>query len=165
MGLTEEINSLKEQINKLEEMDKVKTKKFKFPFGKKITSKQKASNFVTVLVINENGTYKFEKYKIEDQTILHRKIPRLASSGYVMFDKKGNPLIILPNWSVEPFNPISSYKKSLEDGTNTIGYRLLMDRMQREQTTQKPKMSGMLKWIIGIGLAGIIIYALLTGGG
>ena len=81
-----------------------------------------------------------------------------------MFDKKGNPLIILPNWSVEPFNPKKNYEASLKDGRNKNGYKLLMVKMEQEKLVGKKKMGKMLPWIIGIGLAAIIAYAIFSGG-
>ena len=163
MGIQEDIQELKEimKTDKLKEHEK----KFKLPWGKKVSKSQKSKNFVSILILNENGVYEWKKYRIEDQTILHETIPRLASSGYVMFDKKGNPLIILPNWSVEPFSPMASYKESIEDGNNTVGFSLLMARMEKEKITSKPKMGNGLKWILGLALAAIIGYALITGGG
>lgn len=163
MGLTEDIKSIKDYIASQEAIKA--EKKFKFPFGKKVGRSQRSKNFVTVLIINENGTYFFKKYKIEDQTIMHEAIPRLATAGYVIFDKKGNPLIVLPNWSVEPFSPLEHYQQSLFNGTNKKGYQILMDKMLKEKLSEKGKVGGWVKWVVGLGLAAIIGYALLTGGG
>jgi len=77
-----------------------------------------------------------------------------------MFDKKGNPLIILPNWSVEPFSPMEHYNQSMIDGKNTKGYKILMAKMLSEQTNKK-QMGSLIKWILGAGLIGIIVYAFL----
>jgi hypothetical protein len=163
MGLTDEIKDLKSQLKELEDSEIFKKKKFSFPFGKKVSQSQRNNNFVTVLVINENGTYDFAKYQIKDQTFMHNKIPRLASAGYTMFDKRGNPLLILPSWSVQPFSPLENYNQTLINGSNTTGYELLMDKMLKEQTSTKLKMNVTLKWILGFGLVAIIIYALLAG--
>ena len=161
--LQEDIAELKQLVssNQLAQQEK----KFRFPFGKKVGKGQKKKNFVTILLLNENGVYDFKKYQIEDQTILHDTIPRIASAGHVMFNKKGNPLIILPNWSLEPFSPLAHYEKSLIDGNNVSGFKLLMAKMLKEQVGSKPKMSGAIKWVIGLILAAIIGYAFLTGGG
>ena len=163
MGLQDDIKELKELIAS-DQLAK-KQKKFRFPFGKKVGRGQRKKNFVTVLLLSENGTYDFKKYKIEDQTILHDTIPRIASAGHVMFDKKGNPLIILPSWSLEPFSPLAHYQQSLIGGENTTGYKLLMAKMLKEQVGSKAKISGAVKWIVGLIIAAIIGYALLTGGG
>jgi len=160
MGLREDVDDLKKVL-----VDKaVEEKKFKYPFGKKVSKAQRRKNYVTVLILYENGTCDFKKYQISDQTIMHDLIPRLATAGHVMFDKKGNPVIILPNWSVEPFSPLEHYQKTLIDGSNTKGFAILMNKMLKEQVNAKKPMSGILKWIIGLGLAGIIGYALISGG-
>jgi len=165
-----EEKSLKESIEELtklvkENNEKVKEKKWKFPFGTKPGKSQRKKNYVCTLVINENGHYEFKKYQIKDQTFLHDTIPRLASSGYVMFNKKGIPLVILPNWSVKPFSPMENYQESLIDGSNTTGYRLLMARMQSEKVDEKKKIAGWVKWVIGFIIVGGIIFALVSGGG
>lgn len=162
MGIQEDIKELKELVEK-KELDKTE-KRFKLPFGKKVGKAQKKKNYVTVLLIYENGTADFKKYQIDDQTILHDLIPRLAGAGYVIYHKK-NPMIILPNWCLEPFSPQEHYNESLLNGSNKVGYKLLMAKMQKEQTGIKPKMGGALKWIIGLIIAAVIGYALITGGG
>jgi len=163
MGLVEDVANIKQEIK--EEKLKEYEKKFKFPFGKKVGRGQRKKNFVTVLLLNENGNYVFKKYKIEDQTIMHDLIPRLATTGHVMFDKKGNPMLILPNWSVEPFSPLDHYQKSMIDGSNVKGYQILMAKMLKEQTASGKKIGKIIPWIIGIMLALIIGYAFITGGG
>ena len=162
MGIQDRIKSIEELLK--EKKLAQKEKKFKFPFGKKVGRSQKKKNYVTVLLLNENGTYDFKKYPIEEQTILHDLIPRLATAGHVMFNKKGNPMVILPNWSVEPFSPKQHFKDSLNNGSNKKGYQILMSKMKSEQISGKKKMGNIGKWIIGIALAGIIIYAILTSG-
>jgi len=118
-----------------------------------------------VLVVNENGSCDFKKYQIEDQTILHDLIPRISATGHVLRDKKGNPLVILPNWSVEPFSPLEHYNKSFINGSNKNGYKLLMNRMEQEKVAQKKKVGKIVPWIIGLVLAAIIGYAIISGGG
>lgn len=161
MGIQDDIADLKKII--LE--SQIKEKKFRYPFGKKVGKSQRRKNYVTVLILNENGTCDFKKYPITEQTILHELIPRLATAGHVMFDKKGNPLIILPNWSVEPFSPLNHYQQTLIDGSNKKGYQILMARMQSEKIEDKKKMANWIKWVIGFIIVGGIIFALISGGG
>ncbi|HDK42719.1 MAG TPA: hypothetical protein ENG87_05025 [Candidatus Pacearchaeota archaeon] len=163
MGLQEDIQEIKKFM--IEEKSGVKKKKFRYPFGKKVGKSQKKKNYVTILIVNENGTCDFKKYKIEEQTVLHDLVPRLATSEYVLFDKKGNPIIILPSWSVEPFSPRQNFNESLTNGSNKKGYSILMNRMKTETISAKKKMGNLAKWIIGLVIGGIIIYALLTSGG
>lgn len=158
-------DTLNEIKNLLIEEKGVKKKKFRYPFGKKVGKRQRRKNYVTILVVNENGTCEFKKYIIEEQTVIHDLIPRLATSGHMLHDKKGNPLIIIPSWSVEPFSPLENYKESLINGSNKKGYQLLMNRMRLSIVESKKKVGNAMKWIGGIVIVGIIIYAVLTGGG
>lgn len=162
MGINEDLKELKELIK--DEKVKKKEKKFRYPFGKKVSKAQKKKNYITILKVNENNTCQFVKKQIEDQTFIEDGVPRLASAGYVLQDRK-TPLVILPSWSVEPFSPLKNYQESLSEGNNTVGYRLLMNRMKSEQITGKKQVGGLIKWIIGLGLVAIIIYAVITGGG
>jgi len=165
MGIQKDLKDLKDIISRKdrEELNKNK-KKFRFPFGKKVGRGQKKKNYVTVLFLNENGTYYFKKYPIVEQTIMHELIPRLATTRHVMFNKKGNPMVILPNWSVEPFSPRQHFNESLKNGSNKKGFMILMNKMKAETVNAKKQMSGVLKWIVGLIIAAIIGYALLTGG-
>ena len=161
MGIGEEIKELKELIKDQE--PKEKEKKFRIPFGKRVGRSQAKKNYITLIKLNENGQLNFKKVQIDEQTFMDEGIPRLAAAGYVFYYKK-NPFVILPSWSVEPFSPLEHYNKSLITGTNSAGYRLLMNRMKNEQVTQKKQMGSMIKWIIGLGVLAIIGYAILTGG-
>jgi hypothetical protein len=165
MGISEDLKDIKSKLEELDKQGKVKEKKFKYPWGRKVGKSQRRKNFVTIILINENGTIDYKKYQIIDQTIMHDLIPRLATSGYVMFDKKGNPVIILPNWSVEPFSPMEHYQKSLINGSNTTGYRILMAKMQSEKIDAKKGMANWVKWVIVFIIVGGIIFALVSGGG
>lgn len=162
MGLQEDIKELKQLMKEQKEL---KEKKFRYPFGKKVGKSQKKKNYVTVMIINENGVCDWKKYQILDQTIIHDLIPRLATAGHVMHDKKGNPIIILPNWSVEPFSPLDNYQKSLVNGSNTTGYKILMAEMKAEVVEGKKKIAGWVAWVVGLIVLGVIVFALVSGGG
>ena len=164
MGLVEDVEKLKEKA-KEEEEAKQKKKKFRLPWGSKVGKKQAKKNWVTIMKINENGFVNFEKQQIEDQTVMVDGIPRLATPEYSMY-WKGTPMLIIPNWSVKPISPNEEYQKSLTDGSNTKGYKILLAKMSQSAVTDaKKKLGGILPWIIGIGLAALIGYALMTGGG
>ena len=167
MGLLEEIQEIKDKIRKQEEEQKLKKEKewnFKFPFGKKVGNSQKKRNFVTVIELLENSGMKFHKLQIEDQTIVIDSIPRLASAGCIFYYKK-NPTIVLPSWSVEPLSASKHFSQSLDNGTNVNGYKIILASMKKSIVTGKKQMTGWLKWVVGIGLAAIIGYALISGGG
>ncbi len=163
MTLEERISDQIVKTLKEIEDNKVKKKKFRLPFGKKVSTGQKKKNFITLMKINENGQIKFDKIRIKDQTIMEEKIPRLATTQYVMYYKK-NPIIILPSWSVEPFSPAKNLTESLENGSNVKGYAILLEAMMKGQLGAKKQISGLIKWIFGLGVAALIGYALISGG-
>jgi len=162
-NIKEDLEKVKEFVEneKLAREEKDK-KKFRYPFGKKVGKSQKKKNYVTVLKIYENGNASFDKVQIKDQTFWIEGLPRLAASGYVLQERK-NPLIILPMWSVEPFSAMEHFVDSLTNGTNAKGYKLLLANMENEAIKQKPQMSGIIKWVIGIGFVAIIVYAFVSG--
>jgi len=162
MGLKEDIEEIKRKLDSQQEG--IKEKKFRFPLSGRVGKGMRKKNYVTILSLNENGSYNFKKYQIEDQTILHENIPRLATAGHVLFDNKGNPMIILPSWSVEPFSPLQHFTDSLKNGNNIKGYQILLAKMKKEVLDGKKKIGSWVGWIIGAGLVGIIIYAFITGG-
>lgn len=166
MGLDEKIQeNVNKAISEYFEKNNLKEKKFRYPFGKKVGKSQKSKNYVTLILLKDNGRIDYKKYQIKDQTIIHDTIPRLANAGYVFHDKKNNPVIILPEWSVRPISAIENYQLSLEDGSNINGYKILMNAMISNKTDEKKKMGKIAGWIIGIVVIGIIIFALLSGGG
>jgi hypothetical protein len=165
MGLSEEIKEVKELLLKAAEEKKVKEKKFRYPFGKKVGKSQRKKDYVTTMIIKNNSNVEWKKYQIKDQTIMHDLIPRLATAGHVLFDKKGNPIIVLPEWSVEPFSPQQHFNDSLDNGSNIKGYKILASRMLSEKVEDKKKMAGWVKWVIGIVIVGGLIFALVSGSG
>jgi hypothetical protein len=167
MGLREDLKEIKEKLSKQEELNKPKAKKpkkFKIPFSKRVKPKQAAQNYVTIIKINENGFLDFKKEKIVAQTTVIEGVPRLATPEYVLHYKK-NPIIIQPSWSVKPYSPADAAKESLQDGSNTKGYKILMARMKSDSLGSRPKVGGMVKWVVGIIFGVIVAYALMTGGG
>lgn len=165
MSLSEKIQE--EVTRQLEEGKKDKKKRvrsFKIPGKGKVTPVKAKKGYVCVMKVNENGHLDFTKHRIVDQTILEDEIPRLAASKYVMFYKK-MPVIFLPSWSVEPYSPYENYESSLTDGSNTAGYRLLLSRMKTELVKAKKKIGGLGMTIFGLVIGGVILYALITGGG
>lgn len=164
MAVNEELKDIKELLMKMNAREGVTESKFKFPFGKKVSKGQKKKNYILVIIAYENGNIDFKKYQIEDQTFVHDLIPRLAGAGHIMH-YKDMPVVFLPNWSVEPFSCLKHFQESMIDGSNTTGYKLLMAKMKKDLVNPKKQMSGIGKWIIGLGFLLVIGFALLTGGG
>lgn len=164
---------MEEQKGKLDQMldmmkelkDEKQTKKekpFKLPFMSRVGKGAAKKNFATVMVISENRNVDFKKMQIIDQTIMLNGVPRLAAGEFVL-NFKNKPLIVIPEWSVQPLSPSENFKNSLINGSNSAGYRLLMARMQTEAIKLGKKIGG---WGISIGvlvIGGIIAWALIKG--
>jgi len=166
--LKEEFKELKEiMISDVAKKQK-KERQPRLPFRARVGKNKSSKGYVGIWKINENGFITPSKQKIEEQTIMVDGVPRLATPEYILRFKKGFrtfPLVILPSWSVKPFSPTKSYEQSIEEGSNIKGYKLLMNRMKLDTVGIKKAVGGIIKWVIGLGLAGIIIYAILTSGG
>jgi hypothetical protein len=164
MGLSEDVRFLKEKFQEIEQQQRPKDKKFKLPFGTKVSPRKAKKGYVTVFKINENGFISAKREPIKEQTIMVDGIPRLAAPEHILHLKK-NPVMILPSWSVTPYSPAEQYQKSLKDGSNTAGYKLLMDRMQTESVHPKRKIGWGVGAVIAVIVVIVVAYALLTGGG
>ncbi|HUS51674.1 MAG TPA: hypothetical protein VMZ91_16020 [Candidatus Paceibacterota bacterium] len=176
--INEQLKELTELIreDKAEKKDK-KKRKFRLPLRARVGNKKASKGYVGIWKINENGFITASKQIIKEQTIMVDGVPRLATPEYVLRFKKGfrtYPLIILPSSSVKPlkpedllpFNPAEHHEKTMEDGSNKKGYQLLMNRMKLDTVGKlKGQVGGLIKWIIGLGLVGIILYAIFTSGG
>jgi hypothetical protein len=165
MGLNETLVEINRELKELKEEKQIKkTNPLKLPFGKKVSKSQAKKNYVTIIKVNENGHPEFLKEPIVDQTVIIDDIPRLATPEYLIHYKKC-PIMLLPSSSVEPINWREMHKRSLSDGSNAAGYKLLLNRMKLANVEgNKKKMSGWIGWIIGIAVLGFIGYALFTGG-
>jgi hypothetical protein len=162
MGINENLEEIKELLK--ENKEEKKEKKWKLPFKAKVSPARAKQGYVGVLKINENGYITPSKEKIEEQTIMVDGVPRLATADYILHLNK-NPLIILPSWSVEPISPSKSFEVSMNNGTNIKGYKLLMNKMKLATVEGKKQVGSWLKWVIGLVLVGIIIYAIFFTGG
>jgi len=163
------MGELDDKLDKIASMlsEKEKPKGLKLPFKGRVKGSKAKKGYVGVIRINENGVINATKELIEEQTLMVEGVPRLANPDYILNWKIGTktyPIVILPSWSVKPFSPSEDFKRSLSDGSNTAGYRLLLNRMKLSVVDDKKKGLGKLGWIFGAVVIGIIAYALISGG-
>lgn len=151
-----------ERVGELEEEREVKKiKPFKLPWNARIGKMSLKKNWATVIKINENRGVSITKEPIESQSFMVDKVPRLATAEYIL-NYKGRPLMIQPSWTVEPFSPSKSLLQSLADGSNKVGYQILLERMKAGALLAKKKFT-MGAGIFGAIVLAIIGYALFTG--
>lgn len=161
-GIKKDIADLKEQIELLTQGEKKKPREFKLPTMAKLNRRRVRDNWVTIIKINENGSLAFKKEPIIDQTVEIDGVPRLVTAEYVL-NYKNKPIIIQPSWSVLPYSPSEQYRKSLSDGSNTVGYRILLERMKAGAIGLKKKIGAGM--VIGVLVGLVVVGYLLFGGG
>jgi|WetSurMetagenome_2_1015567.scaffolds.fasta_scaffold166465_2 hypothetical protein len=165
--MVEEDKTLKEKIDFL--MDKYqepkkKEKKFKIPWGIRLSKGKLKKNFILVLFIYSNGNSVFKFEKIEDGTVNINGIYYSCDADYILKYKKW-PLIILPEWNIspikdntgeeikviKPWNP----KETLDYANMPTAERVILNKIKLEMV--KPKMKINFTVIL-------IVLALLAGG-
>lgn len=165
MSIKSDLDELKAKVLEKEETE-LKDKRWRLPWKAKVGKKKQSKNWIGILKLNENGSIEPSKQQIKQQTVLLDGVPRLSTPDYVFrwnAGRKQFPVLIVPSWSVKPLCPKEDFQKSMEDGSNTKGYKLLMERMQQSKVEEKKSMGGWLKWVIGLGLLGVVIYAFASG--
>lgn len=161
MAIEEKLDKL---IKAIEEADqKKKEKKFKLPSFSRVKGGRAKKNWITVCKIGNNNVVNFKRLQIDDQTIMEDGIPRLSTSDHVMFYKK-NPIIFLPEWSVEPISPRQLFSDSITNGSHIKGYKILMSQMLKQTVDTKKGGAGWLKWVGIVLILGVVGYAIFTGG-
>jgi len=164
--LREDIKRVEEKLDKLMTPDKKGKKESKFilPKKAKVSFMKAKKNYVILVKVNDNNNVEFKKVQINEQTIMEDGVPRLATRGSTLYYKK-MPMFILPKGSVVPIDFQRIYENSLNDGSNIVGYKLLMNAMKLNTIDEKKKIGSGLKIGIGVIVAIVIGYALLTGSG
>lgn len=159
-NLKDKIDKLSEKMDEVIEKDKKKSKGFKLPSKAKLSKTKVKKNWVTIVKINENKAVDFSREPIEDETVMIDGVPRLAT-GEAVLNYKGKPLMIVPSWRVTPFSPTQDFKESLEDGSNTKGYALLLARMKKGilEPVKKKIPIGII--LVVVAIIGIIAYVVL----
>jgi hypothetical protein len=164
----EEQGSLRDEIRRMNDnMEKLvnnqQTKKWSMPWGSKVSKPQVKRGWANVIYIGENREAKFVKVPIDEGVVKIDEGVHLATTDYTL-TYKGKPLYIQPSWSIKPFSPEESYEKAVREHNTEAGYRLLMNKIKKEQIMAKKVGGSTVTWIIvGLVVLGVGYY-LLKGG-
>ena len=163
--LKEDMKRIEDKLDSLTNQSKKgkKEPKFILPKKAKVSFTKAKKNYVILMKVNSNNNVDFKKVQINEQVISEDGVPRLATKGSMLFYKK-MPLIVLPKDSTVPVDFNNIYENSLNNGSNIAGYKLLMNAMKLNTVDEKKKVGNGFKIGIGVVVALIIGYALLTGG-
>ena len=100
-GLGHKLDKLIELNTKLVEQKAVKT--WKMPFSGKLNKKQLKKSYITCFLIRSNRRVDIVKAQIDESTTVIEGIPRLATADHILWDGKGNPMLLIGEWSTTPF--------------------------------------------------------------
>lgn len=155
-NLIDAINRMNSNLETL--VEQKKEKKFSPPWRSRINKSKVKKGWVVVLKINENNEIQFEKVPIDEQVAMVDGAPRLFTPQE-MLTYKGKPWVILPSWSIKPFSSTDNFEAARMGDYMAKGYKLLMNKMLKEQIQTKKTVSPMV--VIGIIaiLAGIGYFA------
>jgi len=150
-----------EKLDKIiEELEKVGTnKKFKLPLGVRMgKGKTRKKNFAVVQTVKTNGSVRFKMMKIEDDTIKIGENFYSASADNILKYKK-YPMIIIPEWNIQPFSPTNNFKQAAKEGTLVAAEKLILTKMKQEAIKNKLSMNWKIVLIV-LGLGAGLLYLL-----
>ena len=165
--MEEKETSLKETLkninNRLEDLtEKKKVKKFKLPFGARLTSNRVKQNWVGICYIMENKAVRFLKAPIDENVVMIDNIPHVVNSDEILI-YKNKPFLIVTSWSIRPFSPRKEILVAKDSGDSTLGWEYIMNYLKKNQI-KSIKNIGVMAWIIGlVVLGGIVYYAFKSG--
>jgi len=152
-SLTDELAEIKELLKTNNKVKK--PKKFKLPWSAKVGNSKLKRGYVTIQVIEENGSLSFRKEPIVDGTIkLEDSYHAIADMDILYY--KGKPFIIQAKNKLNPYNPLRGEHE-------TYGQKYVMARMEKDRIIGKKKL-GLGVGIGALVIGAVIIYALITGG-
>lgn len=165
-NIKQSIEELDKKISELG-VDKSKKKnkknKFNMPFYAKVSNRRIRNNYVTVMMILENGAVKFSREQIIGNTLLIDGSPYVITPKNILAYKK-KPIVIIPNYSMKAFDPVSHYDETVRNQETQAGYELILKRMLLEGVGKKRGgISGGL--ILTIIILAIVAYYFFSSGG
>lgn len=158
--MTEE-ESLKTKLDKIvQKLDEQETKKkFKLPLSVRMSQGNiRRKNHAVIMLIRTNGAVQFKMTKIEDNTIRLNETYHDASADYVLRYKK-YPILIIPEWTTEPFSPEENLRKAEKEGTLTAGQRYILAKMKADTIKNKMEFNWKIILILLI-VGGAALYLL-----
>ena len=157
-NMKEKIDETYEFIHNIKE-GKIKSKELRLPRKAKVRRSKLKKGYIGVIKIDENGNISGEKQKIEDSTLKLKEGTFHATDGEEILYWQGKfPVIIQPTWSKNPLDVRKDKPKN-----ETYGQKYIMARMLKAVIVKKGGGKGLL-WILGLAIAGYVIYSLFTGG-
>ena len=152
-GLTSRLDELTKRIESKEEKKKEESG-FKIP--KKLNIKKLKKNYVLLIRLRTNQQVVMDRVPIEDDMIYLKENDTYHSATTdCVWRYKNFPVMILPEWSLQPISPTELFEKSVQNKELALPQRALIKAIEMSQIKKK---KGMNIWIIVI-----IIIAIVAG--
>jgi len=147
-----------------------KKKEIKIPRKAKVRRNKIKKGWIGVIKIDENKNISGEKQRISGSCFNTKEGLYHATDGREILHWQGKfPVIIQPTWRNNPLDvsgiatKVTKEDKDLYVVNETYGQPYIKARMLADIIKVKGKVGGGIFWIIGIVIAGYIIYSLFTG--
>lgn len=167
--MTEEKNlrmQLDEISGKIDELHKEKKiKKWNLPFTARfgMGKKKKRKGYVLFQNIGENKAVTFIKAPIEDGAAIVNGVPHHIKPDDILIWKNKIPMVIQPQWSERPFSPRDHYDKTINNNENTMGWKYIMNYINKTQIGAKKNIPTGLIIIGAIAVIGLLYYLIKSG--
>lgn len=163
-GLKSKLDRLLEVMEKEPEK---KEKKFKLPLGTAIGGKSKVKKgYALVVLLRTNGSTLMKFFPIRDDLVYISEIDtyHISSTDFIGYYKK-YPLIIVPEWDLQPLRRHKLFKEAVANERLAKPQRAIIQAIHASQLKPKSALAGTgLLWLIIGGIAVLyIIYAGVTG--
>lgn len=128
----------------------------------KMNQSQLKKGFINVILLKTNGGIDLKKIKIEDGAVYlnENKTFHMSQAHHLWYYKKF-PVMLLPEWTVEPINRSQWSEKTLKDGTNVDAEKFIIKKAEEFAAGMKPPRTSPfgnpLVWLI-IGGVIILLY-------
>lgn len=129
----------------------------------RLTKDQIKKNFVSYILLRDNGSMDIRKMRIQDGAIYipENKTYHMAQGNHIWTYKGNLPVIVQPEWSTEPVTKESLTRQSIKEGTNVMGQKFLIKKAEEVAAGLKVKSPVDKKWVLYI-IGGIALIYLIS---
>ena len=158
----EDSKPLREKVDEMYDAWKdKKKKKIKIPRKAKVGRAKIKKGYIGVLRIDENGNISGYRTKIEGSCYNSSKHTYHATDGSEILKWEGKyPVLIQPTWKKNPLL-ISKEAGAINE---TYGQKYIKAKMLGDVIKVKKNSGFGIAWIIGLAIAGYVIYSIFKGG-
>ena len=161
LSLAQKVDKIYNSVSDGKEKKEEK-KFFKFPRRAKVSKAKARKGWTGVIMLRNNRQMDFMRVPTDEQTTMIEGTPRIATAEDVFY-YKGKPVVVYPEWSAKPLSITEHYDQTRREKYNSVGYKLLLNKMKKEVIMTSKAISGLAIFIGVIVLAAIGYFAFKGG--